>query len=100
MRLAPGEYRVEWVTLATSQRCTGCGVGLIPTGRRALRFLQGRGTARLAGQWFHGYGCLGNRAELLAVDEDDVRPGDGEPFRDLAHWAQAQDRAHRDAGRI
>ncbi len=95
-----GDYRIAWITLAAPQSCSGCGVGLIPTGRRALRFEKGPGVQRLYGRWFHGLSCLARCAELSAEEEDDRSPGRGEPYRTLAWWAQSEERAHRAAGQL
>ena len=95
------EYRVEWVSLPGPASCTGCALGRIETGRRALRMPKGPSSvSRLVGQWFHGYECLARAAEQAAMDEDDRGSGRGEAYRDLSMWARAQERARRAAGQI
>jgi len=94
-------YQTEWVTLAGGVYCTGCGLGQISAGRRALRFQRGpSGVKRLTGLWFHGFDCLAQRAEREAVDEEEGRSGRGEPYRDLESWARQQERLRRQAGRV
>lgn len=89
-------YRIEWVTLPGPAPCLGCGLGRIETGRRALRIPKAPSSiSRVVGQWFHGFECLARRAEQAAMEEEDRGSGRGEPYRDLAMWARAQERARR-----
>jgi len=95
------EPRAEWTTAIGASICPGCDRGPIPAGVRGLRFIAGpRGAERLAGQWFHGFPCLEARAEELAWEFQDRDPRRSEGLRDLARWAQEQERRRRQAGRI
>lgn len=98
----PGDdVRADWITLAGPQPCQGCGRGPIPTGRRALRFVAGpRDTRGLLGLWFHGFDCLGRRAEEAALEEDDRGSGRGEGLRELARWARQREHELRRAGQV
>ena len=95
------EYRFEWASLPGPAVCTGCGMGRIETGRRALRIPRGPSNInRLVGQWFHGFDCLARSAEQAPLDEDDRGSPRGEAYRELAMWAREQDRARRASSHI
>lgn len=98
----PGDrVEVDWVSLPGSGACTGCARSLIPTGSRALRLRRGpRGTERLSGAVFHGFGCLASRAIECADEEERNGSGRDEAYRELEYWARIQDRARRAAGQL
>ncbi|MCI4330822.1 MAG: hypothetical protein L3K19_03105 [Thermoplasmata archaeon] len=95
--MASGPFQTTWITPSGPMHCGGCDMAEIQPGRRALRFLGGPGRLkRLAGTWYHGWGCLAQHAERLMVDEERYGPAVAETYRELEIWARQQDRAaHR-----
>lgn len=88
--------QVEWRHVAGSVVCAGCDRGPIPAGTRALYFRRGpRGTDRIIGQSFHGYACLGRRAEECAWEEEGRGSGRSEAYREVERWASEEERRRR-----